>query len=113
MAIPFRAVLLNVPGTSSAAVTCIDGNAAAEQGRGGRPCHERGGVLLRWCLVDLPPYFLCAAPRQIWLSILDLPNLCAYGLRLYCPHQLFQGSFIKAMFSALLGLAIATVGIRI
>ncbi len=55
------AILLNVPGTSSSAVTCIDGNEAAKQGRAGPAlamsavASFSGGVMSIFLLINFAP----------------------------------------------------------
>ena len=106
------AVLLNVPGTSSAAVTCIDGNAAAKQGRGGPAlamsavASFSGGVLSIFLLVFFAP-LLAKLAIDFGPSEYCVLMVCAFT----ALTSFSTGSFIKAMFSAILGLAIATVGI--
>jgi putative tricarboxylic transport membrane protein len=106
------AVLLNVPGTSSAAVTCIDGNAAAKQGRGGPAlamsavASFSGGVLSIFLLIFFAP-LLAKLAIDFGPSEYCVLMVCAFT----ALTSFSTGSFIKAMFSAILGLAIATVGI--
>lgn len=106
------AVLLNVPGTSSSAVTCIDGNAAAKQGRAGPAlamsavASFTGGVLSIFLLIFFAPLLARLAidfgPAEYFVLM-----VCAFT----ALTSFSTGSFIKAIFSAVLGLAIATVGI--
>lgn len=106
------AVLLNVPGTSSSAVTCIDGNAAAKQGRAGPAlamsaiASFTGGVLSILLLIFFAPLLARLAidfgPAEYFVLM-----VCAFT----ALTSFSTGSFIKAIFSAVLGLAIATVGI--
>lgn len=106
------AVLLNVPGTSSAAVTCIDGNAAAKQGRAGPALAMSavasfcGGVLSIFLLIFFAP-LLAKLAIDFGPSEYCVLMVCAFT----ALTSFSTGSFIKAMFSAILGLAIATVGI--
>ncbi|MDJ0832069.1 MAG: tripartite tricarboxylate transporter permease [Gammaproteobacteria bacterium] len=105
-------ILLNVPGTSSAAVTCIDGNPLAKQGRAGSAlamsavASFSGGVLSIFLLVLFAPLLSKLAidfgPAEYFVLM-----VCAFTALTSFSH----GSFIKAVFSAILGLAIATVGI--
>lgn len=105
-------ILLNVPGTSSAAVTCIDGNPLAKQGRAGPAlamsavASFSGGVLSIFLLVFFAPYLSKLAidfgPAEYFVLM-----VCAFTALTSFSH----GSFIKALFSAILGLAIATIGI--
>jgi putative tricarboxylic transport membrane protein len=105
-------ILLNVPGTSSAAVTCIDGNPLAKQGRAGPAlamsavASFSGGVLSIFLLVLFAPYLSKLAidfgPAEYFVLM-----VCAFTALTSFSH----GSFIKALFSAILGLAIATIGI--
>lgn len=105
-------ILLNVPGTSSAAVTCIDGHPLAQQGRAGPALAMSavasfiGGTLSIFLLIFFAPYLSKLAidfgPSEYFVLM-----VCAFT----ALTSFSQGSFIKAMFSAFLGLAIATVGI--
>lgn len=106
------AILLNVPGTSSSAVTCIDGNPLAKQGRAGPAlamsavASFSGGVMSIFLLIFFAPLLAKLAidfgPAEYFVLM-----VCAFT----ALTSFSQGSFIKAMFSAFLGLAIATVGI--
>ncbi len=105
-------ILLNVPGTSSAAVTCIDGNPLAKQGRAGPAlamsavASFTGGLLSIFLLIFFAPYLsefaIDFGPAEYFVLM-----VCAFT----ALTSFSQGSFIKAVFSAILGLAIATVGI--
>lgn len=105
-------ILLNVPGTSSAAVTCIDGNPLAKKGKAGPAlamsalASFAGGTLSIFLLILFAPYLSKLAidfgPSEYFVLM-----VCAFT----ALTSFSQGSFIKAMFSAMLGLAIATVGI--
>jgi putative tricarboxylic transport membrane protein len=105
-------ILLNVPGTSSAAVTCIDGHPLANQGRAGPALAMSavasfiGGTISIFFLILFAPFLAKLAidfgPAEYFVLM-----ICAFT----ALTSFSQGSFIKAMFSALLGLAIATVGI--
>jgi len=105
-------ILLNVPGTSSAAVTCIDGHPLAKQGRAGPAlamsavASFSGGVLSIFLLIFFAPILSRLAidfgPAEYFVLM-----VCAFTALTSFSH----GSFIKALFSAILGLAIATVGI--
>lgn len=105
-------ILLNVPGTSSAAVTCIDGNPLAKQGKAGPALAMSavasfiGGTISIFFLVLLAPFLSKLAidfgPAEYFVLM-----ICAFT----ALTSFSEGSFIKAMFSAFIGLAIATVGI--
>ena len=105
-------ILLNVPGTSSAAVTCLDGHPLAEQGRAGPAlamsavASFSGGVLSIFLLMMFAPLLSRLAinfgPAEYFVLMIS-----AFTALTSFSH----GSFIKALFSAVLGLAIATVGI--
>jgi putative tricarboxylic transport membrane protein len=105
-------ILLNVPGTSSAAVTCIDGHPLAQQGKAGPAlamsavASFTGGTLSIFMLVLLAPVLSKLAidfgPAEYFVLM-----VCAFT----ALTSFSTGSFVKAMFSAFLGLAIATVGI--
>jgi putative tricarboxylic transport membrane protein len=105
-------ILLNVPGTSSAAVTCIDGNPLAKQGRAGPAlamsavASFAGGTISIFLLIIFAP-FLSKLAIDFGHAEYFVLMICAFT----ALTSFSEGSFIKAMFSALLGLAIATVGI--
>ncbi len=105
-------ILLNIPGTSASAVTAIDGNALAKQGRGGEALAMSaiasfvGGVLSIFFLIFFAPPLAEIAidfgPAEY--SILMLFAFLA--LATFSDNGIF-----KTMISAFIGLVIASIGI--
>ena len=105
-------ILLNVPGTSSAAVTAIDGYQMAKQGYGGKALAISaiasfcGGVLSIFLLTLLAPPLSRLA---IDFGPAEYTVLMVFAFMSVSSFS--TGSFPKAMISAVLGLAISTIGI--
>lgn len=107
----FSAILLNIPGTPSAAATAIDGYQLARSGEPGRALglaiasSFAGGIVSFLCL-----YFVAPSLAEIALSFTaaDLFSLVFFGLTLICSFA--SRSLIKGLLAAAVGLAIATVG---
>ncbi len=105
-------ILLNVPGTSAAAVTTIDGYAMAKQGLGGKALAM--SAIASFIGGTISIFFLAFfAPKLAELAI-------NFGPAEYTVLMVFafialssfsQGSLLKAIISAFLGLAIAAIGI--
>ncbi len=105
-------ILINVPGTSAAAVTCIDGHAMAKNGRAGPALAMSaissfiGGTLSIFLLILLAPILSELAidfgPAEYFvLMIFAFTALTSFS----------EGSMVKAVFSAFIGLALSTIGI--
>jgi putative tricarboxylic transport membrane protein len=107
----FSAVLLNIPGTPSAAATAIDGYPMAVRGEAGRAL----GIAITASFVGGMFSFLCLyfiAPTLADVALLfrsqDMFALLFFGLAVICS---FSGdSLIKGLLAAAIGLAIVTVG---
>ncbi len=107
----FSAILLNIPGTPSAAATAIDGYQLARGGEAGRALglaiasSFAGGMVSFLCL-----YFVAPSLAELALSFTaaDLFCLVLFGLTLICSFA--SRSLIKGLLAAAAGLAIATVG---
>ena len=107
----FSAILLNIPGTPSAAATALDGYPLVASGQAGRALGMAvsasfcGGLFSALCL------FLIA-PRLAYLALqfrsADLFSLVFLGLTIICSFA--SRSWIKGLLSAVIGLAIVTVG---
>jgi len=106
------AILLNIPGTPSAAATAIDGHAMAKKGRGGEAIGIAvtssffGGMFSLVCLVLIAPTIAklalrFGAPELFALVLLGLTLICSFG----------QKSIIKGMIAGIVGLIIMTVGL--
>ncbi len=106
------AILIRTPGSSAAVVTAIDGYEMHLQGRGGEAlglnlaCGVVGGLFgLIMLVVIMEPLskiaLMFAAPGYFALGILALSVIATLN----------DGSMIKGFLSAIIGLAIATIGI--
>lgn len=106
------AILLNIPGTPSAAATAIDGHAMAKKGRGGEAIGIAvtasffGGMFSLVCLVLIAPTIAklalrFGAPELFALVLLGLTLVCSFG----------QKSIIKGMIAGVIGLIFMTVGL--
>jgi putative tricarboxylic transport membrane protein len=105
------AILINTPGTNAAAATVVDGYAMHRQGRGG----EALGISLQSGVVGgfLGLVFLVVFTEplsQVALSF-NFPAYFALGvLGLSVIVSLSNGSLIKGMIAAVIGMMIATIG---
>lgn len=106
------AILLNIPGTPSAAATAIDGHAMAKKGRGGEAIGTAvtasffGGMFSLVCLVLIAPTIAklalrFGAPELFALVLLGLTLICSFG----------QRSIVKGMIAGVIGLIFMTVGL--
>ncbi len=105
-------ILLNVPGTSASAVTAIDGYALAKKGMGGKALAMSaiasfiGGTLSIFFLVLFAPLL---AKLAINFGPAEYTVLMVFAF--VALSSFSMGSLAKAIISAFLGLAIATIGI--
>ncbi len=106
------AILINTPGTSASATTCLDGYPLAMRGEAGRALGMAvvsstiGGVLSVVCLMLAAPLLARAAyqfspPEYFALTLFGLSMLATIG----------DGSPIKNLISGSLGVFIALVGV--
>ncbi len=106
------AILLNIPGTPSAAATAIDGHAMAKNGRAGEAIGVAvtasffGGMFSLFCLVLIAPTIAkvalnFGAPELFALVLLGLTLICSFG----------QKSIVKGLISGVIGLIFMTVGL--
>ena len=106
------AILLNIPGTPSAAATAIDGHAMAKKGRAGEAIGTAvtasffGGMFSLVCLVLIAPTIAkfalrFGAPELFALVLLGLTLICSFG----------QKSIVKGLISGVIGLIFMTVGL--
>ena len=106
------AILINTPGTSASATTCLDGYPLAMRGEAGRALGMAvvsstiGGILSVVCLMLAAPLLARAAyqfspPEYFALTLFGLSMLATIG----------DGSPIKNMISGALGVFIALVGV--
>lgn len=106
------AILINTPGTSASATTCLDGYPMALRGEAGRALGMAvvsstiGGVLSVVCLMLAAPLLARAAyqftpPEYFALTLFGLSMLATIG----------DGSAIKNLISGSLGVFLAVVGV--
>lgn len=106
------AILINTPGTSASATTCLDGYPLAQRGEAGRALGMAtvsstiGGVISVLCLMAAAPLMARAAynfapPEYFALTVFGLSMLATIG----------DGSPIKNIVAGALGVLLATVGI--
>ncbi len=106
------AILINTPGTSASATTCLDGYPLAMRGEAGRALglavvsSTVGGVLSVFCLMLAAPMLARAAyhfspPEYFALTLFGLSMLATIG----------DGSAVKNLISGALGVFLALVGV--
>ena len=107
----FSAILLNIPGTPSAAATALDGYPLVARGQAGRALGMAvsasfcGGLFSALCLFLIAPRLADLALR---FRSADLFSLVFLGLTIICSFA--SRSWIKGLLSAVIGLAIVTIG---
>ena len=105
------AILLNIPGTPSASATGIDGHPMAQKGDPGRALGIAitasfiGGLFSFFCLFYIAPLL---AEIALKFQSPDLFSLVFFGLTIICSFA--ARSLVKGFFSAIIGLAIVTIG---
>ena len=106
------AILINTPGTSASATTCLDGYPLAQRGEAGRALGMTavsstiGGIISVLCLMAAAPLLAGAAykfapPEYFALTVFGLSMLASIG----------EESSIKSIMSGAFGVLLATVGI--
>ncbi|MEM7046615.1 MAG: tripartite tricarboxylate transporter permease [Pseudomonadota bacterium] len=106
------AILINTPGTSASATTCLDGYPLAQRGEAGRALgiatvsSTIGGVISVICLMAAAPLLARAAynftpPEYFALTVFGLSMLATIG----------EGSAVKNLLAGAVGVLLATVGI--
>ena len=107
----FSAILLNIPGTPSAAATALDGYPLVARGQAGRALGMAvsasfcGGLFSAFCLFLIAPRL---ADLALQFRSADLFSLVFLGLTIICSFA--SRSWIKGLLSAVIGLAIVTIG---
>ncbi|QBF33478.1 tripartite tricarboxylate transporter permease [Thalassococcus sp. S3] len=105
------AILINTPGTSASATTCLDGYPLAQRGEAGRALGMAtvsstiGGIISVVCLMAAAPLMARAAynfapPEYFALTVFGLSMLATIG----------DGSPVKNLIAGALGVLAATVG---
>ena len=106
------AILINTPGTSASATTCLDGYPLSQRGEAGRALGMAavsstiGGIISVLCLMAAAPLLAGAAykfapPEYFALTVFGLSMLASIG----------EESSIKSIMSGAFGVLLATVGI--
>ena len=106
------AILINTPGTSASATTCLDGYPLAQRGEAGRALGMAavsstiGGIISVLCLMAAAPLLAGAAykfapPEYFALTVFGLSMLASIG----------EESSIKSIMSGAFGVLLPTVGI--
>ena len=107
----FSAILLNIPGTPSAAATALDGHPLVARGETGRAlgvamlASFAGGLFSCLCLFLISPSL---ADLALGFRAPDLFSLMFLGLTMICSFA--AQSWIKGLLSAVIGLAIVSIG---
>ncbi|MDX1497328.1 MAG: tripartite tricarboxylate transporter permease, partial [Salinisphaeraceae bacterium] len=107
----FAAIMLNIPGTPSAAATAIDGHPMVARGEAGRALGIAvlasfiGGLFSCLCLFLIAPRL---ADIALGFRAPDLFSLVLLGLTVICSFA--AKSWIKGLLSAAIGLAIVSIG---
>jgi putative tricarboxylic transport membrane protein len=106
------AILINTPGTPSAAATVLDGHPLAQQGKAAKAigmaaiASFTGGLLSVICLILLSPQLARVALR---FQPPDYFMLAIFGLTIMASTS--GGNMVKGLISGITGLLIASVGI--
>lgn len=107
----FAAIMLNIPGTPSAAATALDGHPMVVRGEAGRALGIAvlasfiGGFFSALCLFLIAPRL---ADLALGFRAADLFSLVLLGLTVICSFA--AKSWIKGLLSAAIGLAIVSIG---
>ncbi len=107
----FSAILLNIPGTPSASATAMDGHPMAKNGEGGRALGIAITASFFGGLVSfLGLFFIAPLLAEVALQFQspDLFSLVFFGLTIICSFA--AKSIVKGLLSAVIGLAIVTIG---
>ncbi len=107
----FSAILLNIPGTPSAAATALDGHPMVAHGEAGRAlgiailASFMGGLFSFFCLFLIAPNL---ADLALGFRAPDLFSLVFLGLTVICSFA--AKSLIKGLLAAVIGLTIVSIG---
>ena len=105
------AILINLPGESSAAVTAIDGHEMARQGRGGPALATAAiGSFVAGTIGTLVVVLFAPALASIALTFGSAEFFALVVLGLITSVALARGSTVKALAMIVLGLLLGTVG---
>lgn len=106
------AILINTPGTPSAAATALDGFAMAKAGESDRAlslaviCSFIGGLFSLLLLLTIAP-----ALAKVALSFTSVEYFSFALVGIVCVAGISQGSMIKGLAAALIGIFVSTVGL--
>ncbi len=105
------AILLNIPGTATAAITCLDGNPMAKNGRAGVALFlTTVASFVGGCIAILLLMFFTPALASLALRFSSVEYFAAMTLGLVAASTLSVGSPIKGLAMVGLGLALAVPG---
>ena len=108
------AILVNMPGETSAVVTALDGYAMAQQGRAGPALTTAALASLFAGIVATLVICLAAPPLAVVGKSFGAPEYCALmTLGLIGVIVIASGSILKALGMALIGLLLGIVGIDV
>lgn len=106
------AILINTPGTPSAAATALDGYAMAKSGDGDRAlstailCSFVGGLFSLLLLSTIAPVL-----AKVALSFTSVEYFSFALIGIVCVAGISQGSLVKGLAAALIGVLVSTVGL--
>ena len=105
------AILINLPGESSAAVTAIDGHEMARNGRAGVALATAAiGSFIAGCVATLVLVLFAPPLAAVALTFGSAELFSLVVLGLIASIALARGSTVKALAMIMLGLALGTVG---
>jgi len=105
-------ILINTPGDASSVMTTLDGYPMTKQGRGGVALFTSAIASFIGGTMAIVALTLVAAPMARFALRFGPPEQFAIMLlALIATATLIQGSLVKGLFSMVLGLMIATVGL--
>ncbi|WP_029009056.1 tripartite tricarboxylate transporter permease [Azospirillum halopraeferens] len=105
------AILLNIPGTATAAITCLDGNPLAKQGRAGVALLITSTAsFIGGCLAVVLMMFFTPLLASLALNFSSVEYFAAMLLGLVAASTLSVGSPVKGLAMVLVGLALAIPG---
>ncbi len=106
------AILINTPGTPSAAATALDGFAMARAGESDRAlstaiiCSFIGGLFSLLLLMTIAPVL-----AKVALSFTSVEYFSFALIGIVCVAGISRGSMIKGLAAALIGILVSTVGL--
>jgi TctA family transporter len=105
------AILVNLPGESSSAVTCIDGNKMARQGRAGPALAVAAiGSFFAGCVGTVEIALLAKPLSSLAFDFRAPEYFSLIVFSLCCASALVSGSFFKGLGMALLGILFGLIG---